>query len=120
MVKRLLAWLLAAFFCFGAWSNVYPSEAIIGNYSRWGYPDWFHYVTAAMELTVAVLLIAARTRWLGAITGVVVMVAAVATVTAHDGIRHAALPVSILVLLVITAVSSIRTFGIAGRRNESS
>jgi len=62
MVKRLLAWLLAAFFCFGAWSNVYPSEAIIGNYSRWGYPDWFHYVTAAMELTVAVLLIAARTN----------------------------------------------------------
>jgi len=60
--KSILAYLLAAFFLVGAIGNTFVSEEIAADYARWGYPDGFHFVTAAFELGVAGLLPFKRTR----------------------------------------------------------
>lgn len=45
-----LAFLLAAFFVFGAYGNFLLSPQNAASYARWGYPDWFHCITATLEL----------------------------------------------------------------------
>lgn len=62
ILTATLAWLLAAFFLFGAYGNTFLSEENAAAYAAWGYPGWFHYVTAALELTAALLLLRAITR----------------------------------------------------------
>jgi len=49
------------------------------EYRRWGYPDWFHFVTGALELATAALLVVTATRLLGAGLGGAVMLAAAGT-----------------------------------------
>ena len=44
----VLAWLLAAFFVFGAVGNLLAPPDIAESYRRWAYPDWFHVVTGAL------------------------------------------------------------------------
>jgi len=99
MLNRILAYLLAAFFLFGAWSNANASEAILQNYGRWGYPAWFHYMTAVLELATAGLLVFQRTRFFGAALGALVMLAAGGTVSLNDGIDHA---IPAFVVLVVS------------------
>lgn len=95
-----LAWLLAAFFLFGAWGNVFLSPDNAASYVRWGYPDWFHYVTGLLELAAALLLLRARTRVWGAGLGVLVMGAASLTTLLNSEYGHAVAP------LVVLAVSA--------------
>jgi len=72
-----LAWLLAAFFLFGAWGNTFLSPENQAAYAAWGYPSWFHYITALLELAAALLLLMRSiTRPLGAGLGAMVMAAA--------------------------------------------
>lgn len=96
-----LAWLLAAFFLFGAWGNVFLSPDNAASYARWGYPDWFHYVTALLELAAAILLLRSGTRVWGAGLGVLVMGAASLTTLVHSEYGHAVAP---LVVLAVSAV----------------
>jgi DoxX-like family len=97
----ILVWALAAFFTLGAVINVLALGTTADEYQRWGYPDWFHFVTGALELATAILLAVTATRWLGAGLGGAVMVAAAATVIAHGEYVRAAPPVVVLVLLSI-------------------
>ena len=60
--KPILAWILAAFFVFGAAVNISAPESVAADYQRWGYPDWFHFATGGLELATAVLLAQAGTR----------------------------------------------------------
>ncbi|WP_269510417.1 DoxX family protein [Burkholderia sp. IMCC1007] len=89
--------LVAFFFVGGAVNGVAPKK-VQDEYARWGYPGWFHYVTAASELLAALLLIVPATRVLGAILGIAVMTGAVATVLRHREYAHA-VPPSIVLLL---------------------
>jgi hypothetical protein len=99
----LLAWALAAFFIVGAVINVLAPGSTADEYRRWGYPDWFHFVTGALELATAVLLAITATRLLGAGLGGAVMLAAAATVFVNGEYSRAAPPVAILVMLAIVA-----------------
>lgn len=92
----LLQWLLAAFFIFGSAGNIFASAAILEDYHRWGYPDWFHYVTGASELSTGVLLLIRSTRTLGAAIGCAVMLAAALTVVIHGEYLHALAPIVVL------------------------
>ena len=65
VARTVLALILAAFFVVGGTANMLASEATRADYLRWGYPAWFHYVTAALELTAAVLIAFPRTRLAG-------------------------------------------------------
>lgn len=98
----LLAWGLSAFFLFGAALNVRPPESIRSNYARWGYPNWFHYVTAGLEFAVAILLIPSGTRFLGAALGATIMFAALLSV-----LYYREYPLSVAPALVLIATAAL-------------
>jgi hypothetical protein len=99
----ILAWALAAFFTLGAVINILAPGSTAVEYRRWGYPDWFHFVTGALELATAVLLAVTATRLSGAGLGGGIMLAAAATVVVHGEYVRAAPPVAVLILLAIVA-----------------
>jgi len=99
----ILSWALAGFFALGAVINILAPGSTAAEYRRWGYPDWFHFVTGALEFATAVLLVLTATRLLGAGLGGAVMLAAAATVIVHGEYVRAAPPVAILVLLAVFA-----------------
>ena len=89
---RVSALALAAFFVVGSLSNIFAPGSIYEEYLRWGYPNWFHFVTGSLEFTTAVLLAQARTRLWGAVLGCAVMLAALATVALHGEYGHGVPP----------------------------
>jgi chromate transport protein ChrA len=111
--KSALAWALAAFFLFGGIGNILAPEPIAADYRRWGYPDWFHFITGGLELVVAALLAVAATRFWGAALGCLVMSGAVATVALHGEYAHAIPP---LVVLALSAVLGWATRPRTGQR----
>ena len=98
----LLVFLLGAFFLVGAIGNIFVSEQIAADYARWGYPEWFHYITGLLELVAAVLLALRRQRFWGALVSAGVMVSATATVLLHGEYPHAIAP-----LVVLTIASTV-------------
>lgn len=72
-------WALAIFFVYGALNNFLARGDLRETYRRWGYPDGFHLVTAALEFIAAILLLIPSTRILGAALASCVMIAAIAT-----------------------------------------
>lgn len=106
MISSTVAWLLAAFFLFGAYGNTFISEENAAAYVRWGYPDWFHYVTATLELAAAWLLLRAGTRPYGAGLGALVMAAATLTTLAKEDSSHSVAPgIVLLVSLTVLGLS---------------
>lgn len=108
-----LAWPLAAFFLYGAYGNAFLSEENAAAYAAWGYPDWFPYITAALELAAGLMLIRAASRPHGAALGALVMGAALLTVLVHGDYDHAAPPA--IVLLASLAVLGL---SLAARRRR--
>lgn len=103
-----LAWLLAVGFALGAWGNVFISSKATASYERWGYPSWFHYLTAACELTAAILLLIPRTRLAGAAIGVVVMGTAVVSIVVAGEAPHAIPAAVVFAVSVIVFVLTLR------------
>lgn len=98
----LFRWLLAAFFAFGAMGNLFPTEGIMADYQRWGFPDWFHYLTGTLELAASALMFS-RYRLVGALAGAAVMAAATTTVLFHGEFLHALIPATVLALCLLLA-----------------
>ncbi len=111
ILSHLLGWLLAAFFLFGAWGNLFLSAENAAAYAAWGYPAWFHYVTALLELTAAVLLIGAASRPHGAALGALVMAAATLTTVVHGDYGHSTAPA-----IVLAASLGVLALSLAARR----
>lgn len=102
--RDVLAWFLFAFFFVGAVRNWIGPTNVRNDYIRWGYPDWFHRVTAVLELLTSILLALASTRLWGVALGAGVMLAAIATLLRHNEYKHAMLPTTVLLVLVLTGV----------------
>lgn len=96
---QTLTWALAAFFALGFVINTFAVKKVGPEYQRWGYPDWFHFVTGGLELLVALLLPVTATRLCGVTLGGAIMLAAIATVVYHREYRRAAPPFIVFVLL---------------------
>lgn len=103
-VINLVSYLLAAFFAFGGILNIRPPEQMRRDYARWGYPTWFHYVTAILELTTAVLIVLIETRLIGALLGATIMFAAAATTLWYREYKHSFAPLIGLLLMVFLCV----------------
>jgi hypothetical protein len=106
-LNLILAWTLAAFFVLGGAVNVAGRGSTIAEYRRWGYPDWFHFVTGALEFATALLLALTTIRLLGAGLGAAVMLAAAATVIVHCEYARAVPPIVVLILLVVVGWSAL-------------
>ncbi len=102
--KPALAWLLAAFFVIGGLGNIFVTEAIRSDYLRWGYPDWFHYVTGLLELIAATLIAIYPTRFFGALIAAAIMAAAAGTVLVNGEYAHAIAPLVVLLVAIIVSV----------------
>jgi hypothetical protein len=102
-LNPILSWALAAFFMLASGINVVAPGPIAADYQRWGYPDWFHFVTGTLEFATSVLLALTTTRLWGAGLGAAIMLAAVATVVFHGEYIRATPPVAVLMLLAIVA-----------------
>lgn len=98
----ILSWVLAAFFVFAGGLNVAAPASIAQDYARWGYPDWFHCATGALELVSAVLLAWPARRRAGAALGALVMAAAITTLIISREWAHALIPFTALLALAVT------------------
>jgi DoxX-like family len=98
---QALAWALAAFFVLGFFINTFGVSKVGPEYERWGYPDWFHFVSGGLDLVVALLLPAMMTRPFGVLLGCAIMMAAMATVIYHREYPRAIPPSIVFSLLAI-------------------
>jgi hypothetical protein len=99
--NQILTWALAGFFVLGFVINTFAVKLVGPEYRRWGYPDWFHFVSGGFELAVALLLPMAMTRPFAVALGCAIMLVAIATVIRHREYRRAAPPLIVFVLLAI-------------------
>ncbi|HEY3596494.1 MAG TPA: DoxX family protein [Paraburkholderia sp.] len=99
---RVLAWALSAFFLLGFFINTFAVKRVGPDYRRWGYPDWFHFVSGALELAVSLLMMTVVTRPYGLMLGGCIMVAAVATVAYHHEYHRAVPALIVLALMTVT------------------
>ena len=99
--RQILPLVLAAFFVLGSLSNIVAPRSIFEEYLKWGYPQWFHFMTGSLELMTAVLLARARTRLWGSALGCTVMLAALATVTVHGEYGHGVAPLVVAILSIV-------------------
>lgn len=104
--KAILALLLALFFAVGGIGNIFLSDELAADYRRWGYPDWFHYMTGVLELGVAALLVRRSTRVGGAVLACLIMAAAAGTVLLHGEYTHAAAPLLALAVAISVAMTA--------------
>jgi len=106
-MSGLLPWIqilngaLIAFFVLGFFINTFAVKVVGPEYCRWGYPDWFHFVSGSLELAVALLLLKNVTRPFGVALGSSIMLVAIATVVRHREYRRAAAPFIVFVLLTM-------------------
>jgi len=104
---QILSCALSAFFALGFVIDTFAVKMVGPEYQRWGYPDWFHFVTGGLELVVALLLPLAMTRLFGVTLGGAIMIAAIATVIYHHEFHRAVAPFAVLVLLAIVGWTTI-------------
>lgn len=102
-LKGVPVYFITAFFVAGAIGNILALGDIPLDYERWGYPDWFHYITGILELSVAILLLRRSTRFWGAGLGFLIMGAACATVLLNGEVGRLALPLVMLLGCAIVA-----------------
>lgn len=95
--SNIISCVLIVFFVVGAVANWIAPPKIAADYARWGYPSFFHYVTAVLEAATAALMVFPSTRIYGAILGSLVMASAIATLARHKEYRHAIVPSIVLV-----------------------
>ncbi|MEM5447758.1 DoxX family protein [Paraburkholderia sp. BR14263] len=99
--RQVLPLVLAAFFVVGSLSNIVAPRSIFEEYLKWGYPQWFHFVTGSLELMTALLLARPRTRLWGSALGCTVMLAALATVAVHGEFGHGVAPLVAATLSIV-------------------
>lgn len=99
--RHIFAALIAAFFVLGGTMNIFASEQIQADYTRWGYPGWFHYLTGILEWTAAVLIALPATRLIGSLLAAGVMASAAGTVLLNGEFSHAIAPLIVLVIVAI-------------------
>jgi uncharacterized membrane protein YphA (DoxX/SURF4 family) len=75
------------------------------QFTRWGYPDWFHVFTGLIELTCGLLLLVPRTAFYAACGLAGVMIGATYTHLFHHEYPQAIVPASFLMLLLVVAAA---------------
>jgi len=79
--ESAMAWLLAFAFAGAGLFNAMGGEAVQAGFVRWGYPASWNFVTAAIEMLGAALVVFPETRIWGLALAAMVLIAAMATVT---------------------------------------
>jgi uncharacterized membrane protein YphA (DoxX/SURF4 family) len=92
--------LLTFMFLFAGGTKVAGAEMNVANFTRWGYPLWFMYLTGLIEVVCAILLWPRKTRLIGALGLVATMLGAIVT---HLMNQEAGMMVMPLILLALAS-----------------
>ncbi len=87
-VASAIAWLLAFAFAGAGIFNAIGGAAVQARFVRWGYPAWWNFITAALEMLSAALIVLPETRIWGLTLGAMVLIAAIATLTWRREYEH--------------------------------
>ena len=87
-VGSAIAWLLAFAFAGAGLFNAMGGAAVQASFVRWGYPAWWNFVTAALEMFSAALIVLPETRIWGLALGATVLIAAIATLARSREYQH--------------------------------
>ena len=87
-VASAMAWLLAFAFAGAGLFNAMGGAVAQAQFLRWGYPAWWNFITAALELLSAALIVVPETRIWGLALATMVLIAAIATVTRLREYKH--------------------------------
>lgn len=90
-------------FALGAIINLIAPGSIREDYTRWGYPNGFRFVTAALEALAVVLILLPSTRLAGLALGGLIMLAAIATLVRTREYSHA-IPAAIVLVASILLI----------------
>jgi uncharacterized membrane protein YphA (DoxX/SURF4 family) len=83
-----IAWLLAFAFTGAGLLNAMGGAVAQAQFLRWGYPARWNFVTAALEVLGAALIVLPETRIWGLALGAMVLIAAIATVIWRREYKH--------------------------------
>lgn len=94
----------AAAFLLGSVVNAAARAPIRDEFVRYGFPWWWCWVTALLELMAAILLVLRPTFAIGVALGACIMVAAIVAIIRARDFRHIPPPAAFLLVLLIAAV----------------
>jgi len=97
----IFVWLVAVFYAVAGVAPLGKFSDTSKQYVAWGYPTWFPFVTAVLEVAVGVLLVLPAMLMAGVGLGVLIMLAAIATLIRSKEYSHAIAPVVVLVVTVL-------------------
>lgn len=103
-LSTIFVWVMAAFYAIAGVGPLAKLEKAKEEYKRWGYPTWWPFVTAVVEVVIGALFISPQTRFAGAVLGVLVMIVAIGTVLRCKEYKHAIPPTIVLVLTVLVGM----------------
>jgi DoxX-like family len=106
MFHAVLIWLPVAAFTGAGLFNAIGTPSAKSNFVRWGYPNWWCYVTGGVEMVTAVLIALPGAREAGLILGAVIIAAAVLTVLRHREFSHLVPLGGFVALLTLAQISS--------------
>jgi putative oxidoreductase len=98
----LMALLTIGFLFFGG-MKLAGAQMNVDNFTRWGYPLWFMYLTGLIEVGSALLLWPRKTRLIGALGLVGTMLGAIVTHVINQETAMIGIPIVLLVLAAIVA-----------------
>lgn len=99
-VATLLA---AAAFFVGGVINMSAARPVREEFVRYGFPWWWCWVTATLEIVTAILLVLRPTFAIGVVLGTCIMLAAIFAVVRARDFRHIPPPAVFLLLLSTAA-----------------
>jgi hypothetical protein len=97
--------LAAVAFLGGAVVNATGHRKIRADFERLGFPGWWCWVTAALEVATALLLLGSGTRYVGAALGTCIMFAAIAAIVRIRAYRELVPPLVFLLFLAVAILS---------------
>jgi hypothetical protein len=101
--ESLFIWLAAVAFLAGGAINATGHRKIRAGFERLGFPGWWCWVTAALEVATALLLLWPGTRYVGAALGACIMFAAIAAIVRARAYRELAPPLLFLSFLAVAS-----------------
>ncbi|MBA2933903.1 DoxX family protein [Sphingomonas sp. CGMCC 1.13654] len=103
-IEPIAVWLAAAAFAAGGIANATGHPKIRASFTNLGFPGWWCWVTAVLELVTAGLLLPPAGRLIGIALGSCIMAAAIAAIVARRLYRHLPPPVLFLFLLALAGL----------------
>jgi uncharacterized membrane protein YphA (DoxX/SURF4 family) len=112
-VRTIATWVLtvvlALAFLAAGFAKVSSAPMMVAQFTAFGYPLWFMYVTGVIELASAILVVVPRFAAVGAGLIVCVMIGAVVSLLSHGQAAMVGAPVVLFILAVI--VGTLRGWG---------